>query len=282
MAFRLAAAGEGDQPKPCLPTALSRHRRRRGASSDDRRRDDDRRLLLDLVLDDARSLRGKLGRDDQFKLDEYLDAVREVESRIAFFSRPDTREWRPNTHPETSQLAAPAGAPGDHQEHVRLMLDLLVLAFWTDATRVGTFMFANDVSPKNFGELIDGTEGSHHEFSHHQNLREKYEPYSKINRWHAAQFAYMISRMKSIREGEGTLLDNSMILCGSAMSDGNEHKPSNLPILLAGRAGGTIDTGRHIASPDGTPLCNLYASMLERMGCPVESFGDSTAKLALA
>jgi len=253
----------------------------RASTPEDRRLADDRRMLLDLVLDDARNLRNRLGRDDQFKLDEYLDSVRDVEKRIAFFSQPDPREWRPASHPEEAQFAAPAGAPGDHREHVRLMLDLLVLAFWTDATRVGTFMFANDVSSKNFGKLVDGTEGSHHEFSHHQNKAEKYEPYSKINRWHAEQFAYMLGKMAAIREGTGTLLDNSMILCGSAISDGNTHKPSNIPVLLAGRAGGTVASGRHLASPDGTPLCNLYTAMLERMGCHVESFGDSTSALPI-
>jgi hypothetical protein len=237
----------------------------------------DDRALLDLVLDDANSLRNKLGRDDQYKLDEYLDSVRDVETRLDFFSKADPREWKPSTEPE--DLAAPKGAPGDHQEHVRLMLDLMTLAFWTDSTRVSSFMFANDVSGKNFGKLVPGTEGSHHEFSHHQDKPEKYEPYSKINRWHTEQMAYFLGKLKSIKEGESTLLDNSMILFGSSMSDGNRHDPSNLPIVLAGRGGGKIKTGRHIESEKNTPLCNLYVSMLERMGTPVESFGDSTGAI---
>lgn len=241
----------------------------------------DRRLLLDTVLDDANSLRGTLGRDDQFKLDEYLDSVRDVEKRVAFFSQPDARAWRPETHPELEHLAAPAGAPGDHQAHVRLMLDLIALAFWTDSTRISTFMYANDVSGKNFGELIPGTAGSHHEFSHHQNKPEKFEPYSKITRWHNEQLAYLMDKLDSIAEGSGTLLDNCMILSGSAMSDGDKHKASNIPVVLGGLGGGTIDGGRHIVSPEGTPLCNLYVSMLERMGTPVESFGDSNAALKL-
>jgi hypothetical protein len=161
------------------------------------------------------------------------------------------------------------------------MLDLIVLAFWTDSTRISTFMFANDVSGKNFGQLIPGTGGSHHEFSHHQNKPDKYEPYSKINRWHSEQLAYLMDKLAAIKEGDRTLLDNSMVLFGSSMSDGNRHDPSNLPILLAGRGGGRIDSGRHIASPEKTPLCNLYVSMLEAMGTPVESFGDSTGALAL-
>ncbi len=252
----------------------------RRATTRDHRREDDRRALLDLVLDDAHQLRNRLGRDDQYKLDEYLDAVRDVERRLEFFSRPDTRAWHPDTEPP-EDLAAPKGAPGDHQEHVRLMLDLMALAFWTDATRISTFMFANDVSGKNFGQLIPGTSGSHHEFSHHQNKPEKYVPYSKINRWHAAQLAYFLDKLASIREGERTLLDHSLIMFGSSMSDGNRHDPSNLPVLLAGHGGGAIAGGRHIASPKGTPLCNLYVSMLERMGTPTESFGDSNGSIDL-
>jgi hypothetical protein len=240
----------------------------------------DNEALLDLVLDDANALRRKLGRDDQYKLDEYLESVRDVERRLEFFSKPDPRDWKPSG--EVEEIAAPKGAPGDHQEHVRLMLDLMALAFRTDSTRVSSFMFANDVSGKNFGKLVAGTEGSHHEFSHHQNKAEKYEPYSKINRWHAEQLAYFLDKLKSVKEGDRTLLDNSMVLFGSSFSDGNRHDPNNLPIILAGRAGGKIKSGRHIACEKNTPLCNLYVSMLDRMGTPVESFGDSTAPLDIS
>lgn len=242
----------------------------------------DNQALLDRVLEDAHALRRRLGRDDQFKLDEYLDSVREVEKRIAFFSKPDPRKWHPPTAPDLEDLAAPSGAPGDHQEHVRLMLDLIVLAFWTDSTRISTFMFANDVSGKNFGALIPGVNGGHHELSHHQNKPEKFEPYSKINRWHSAQLAYLLDKMAAIREGERTLLDNSMVFFGSSMSDGNRHDPNNLPVVLAGEAGGRLRPGRHIASPKNTPLCNLYVSMLDCMGTPVEAFGDSTHAMSLS
>ena len=255
--------------------------RARGMSNSERRRQEDTRALLDLVLEDAGQLRRKLGRDDQFKLDEYLDSVRDVERRLEFFSKPDPREWHPSTGP-ASDIAAPKGTPGDHQEHVRLMLDLIVMGFWTDATRLGTFMFANDVSSKNFGRLVPGTEGSHHEFSHHQSKAEKYEAYSKINRWHATQMAYLLDKLSAIREGERTLLENSMVLCGSSISDGNRHDPANLPILLAGKGGGKIQPGRHIVSPKGTPLCNLYVPMLEAMGTPVERFGDSNGRIDLS
>lgn len=268
-------------PRAAFERLFSVMQATRTDSSAARQKADDRRALLDLVMDDAKSLRRKLGRDDQFKLDEYLDAVRDVEKRIAFFSQPDPREWQPGRLTGT-EPAAPKGEPGDHQEHVRLMLDMMVLAFRTDSTRVSTFMFANDVSAKNFGRLIPGTDGAHHEFSHHQGKAEKWEPYQKINRWHTEQLSYFLDQLASIKEGDRTLLDNSMILCGSSLSDGNSHQPDNLPILLAGRAGGRITPGRHLASPGGTPLCNLYVSMLDRMGTPVASFGDSTGALDIA
>lgn len=250
----------------------------RHASKADQRQVEDDKALLDLVLDDAHKLRNKLGRDDQFKLDEYLDSVRDVERRLEFFSKPDARDWKPQTEPG-EDIALPKGAPGDHREHIRLMLDLMALAFWTDSTRISSFMFANDVSPKNFGALVPGCGGSHHEFSHHQNQKEKFDPYSKINRWHSEQLAYFLDKLKSIKEGDRTLLDNSMILFGSSFSDGNRHDPNNLPIVLAGTAGGKIRSGRHIPCPKDTPLCNLYVSMLDRIGTPVESFGDSAAPL---
>lgn len=249
-------------------------------SAADRRQQEDNKALLDLVLDDAGKLRGRLGRDDQFKLDEYLDAVREVEKRLEFFSKPDPREWKPESAPG-EVMAAPKGEPGDYQEHARLMLDMIALAFWTDSTRIGSFMFANDVSGRNFGKLISGAAGSHHEFSHHQDKAEKVEPYTKINRWHNEQLAYLMDKLAAIKEGERTLLDNSMIMFGSSFSDGNRHDPNNLPVILAGGGGGRLKTGRHIASPKGTPLCNLYVPMLDCMGAPVDSFGDSTGSLTI-
>ncbi|HEX8912248.1 MAG TPA: DUF1552 domain-containing protein [Humisphaera sp.] len=236
----------------------------------------DRQSLLDLTLEDAADVRKKLGRDDQFKLDEYLESVRAVEKRVAFFAKTDPRTW----HPTPPEKVVPPGAkpPADYREHVKLMLDLIVLGFRTDTTRVASFMFANCVSPRNFS-FVDGVKGGHHDISHHSNKDEKIEQYKRINRWHASQLAYVIEQMRAVREGEGTLLDHTMVLFGSSMSDGNAHDPNNLPILLAGGAGGTLNGGRHVASDKGTPLCNLYVSMLDRLGCPVERFGDSTGPL---
>ncbi|MDB6121638.1 MAG: hypothetical protein JWQ71_631 [Pedosphaera sp.] len=249
------------------------------------------RSVVDLVMEDAKRLQSKVGKADQAKVNEYLDAVRAVEKRIEFDSKRKSEEY--NTDPlvrrEIDKLGLrikdyysdPARASersGDHTEHVRLMLDLMVLAFWSDSTRLSTFMFGNAVSSKNFS-FLPGVGGSHHEISHHDGKPEKLEQYKLINIWHMTQLAYMLEKMQSIQEGERTLLDNSMILFGAGMRDGNAHDPHNLPLVLAGRGGGTISPGRHLVYEKNTPLCNLYRSMLSRMGTPVESFSDSTGEL---
>ena len=235
--------------------------------------------LLDFVLEDAKSLRSRLGRDDQFKMDEYLDSVRGVEQRIEYATKRDQREaWRA-TLSEEEIVAAKPGIPGDFREHISVMMDLMVLAFQSDSTRVCSFMFANDVSGRNFS-FLDGVSGGHHELSHHEINEAKIAQYQRINTWHTEQFARMLSKMKSIREGDGTLLDNTMIVFGSSMSDGNRHDPDNLPILVGGRGGGALQTGQHIAVSGMVPLCNLYLSMLHKLGIQVEQFGDSDGVIA--
>lgn len=233
------------------------------------------RNLLDYVLEDAKRIRQQLGRDDQFKMDEYLDSVRSVERRIEFSTKRSAQE-------SARRVAAPeapeAGIPEDFRDHIDLMLDLLVLAFQTDSTRVSTFMFANDVSGRSFS-FLDGVSGGHHQLSHHENKEEKIAQYQLINRWHVEKFARMLEKMRAIQEGEGTLLDNCMIMFGSSFSDGNRHDPDNLPILLAGNAGGSIKSGRHLET--NVPLCNLYLTMLDRLGIQAERFGDSTGQIEL-
>jgi hypothetical protein len=242
-----------------------------------RRRGEDFQSLLDRALEDAATLRRRLGRDDQVKLDEYLDSVRAVEKRIEFALKPDPRDWEPET-PAQLPPAPDQKAPADFREHVKLMLDLMVLAFQTDSTRIITFMFANDVSGRNFS-FLPGVSGGHHDMSHHEHKDEKIKQYREINRWHTAQLAYLLAKLRAIPEGDGTLLDNSMILFGSSISDGNRHDPNNLPIILAGGAGGALRTGRHLTSPKETPLCNLYTTMLDAVGVKIESFGDSAGVL---
>jgi hypothetical protein len=249
------------------------------------------RSVVDLVMDDAKRLKSKVGKADQAKVNEYLEAVRAVERRIEFDAKRKTSEYTedPLVRQEIEKLGGrikdfysdPAQASersGDHSEHVRLMLDLMVLAFWSDSTRISTFMFANAVSNKNFS-FLEGVKGAHHEMSHHENKPDKLEQYKLINRWHLAQTAYMLEKMESIKEGSGTLLDNSMVLFGAGMRDGNAHNPHNLPLVLAGLGGGTIASGRHLTYPKNTPLCDLYQSMLRRMGAPVDRFSDATGEL---
>jgi hypothetical protein len=239
-------------------------------------RNADYQSFLDLALEDAKRLRQRLGRDDQVKLDEYMESVRAVEERIEFAMKPDPREWKPEG------VDVPGGdrfnRPGDFAAHVKIMMDLMVLAFQTDSTRVLSFMFANDVSGRNFS-FVPGVHDGHHQLSHHENKEEKIKQYTEINRWHVGQLAYLMERLRAIPEGESNVLDNSMILFGSSISDGNRHDPNNLPILVAGKAGGRLQTGQHIASPKNTPLCNLYQTMLGAMGVETERFGDSSGPI---
>jgi len=236
-------------------------------------RDEDNRSLLDMVLQDATQLRAQLGRDDQVKLDEYLESVRAVETRIEFAMKPDPRDWKPENLPVLPP-APGQKAPVDFREHITLMLDLMVLAFQTDSTRVLSFMFANDVSGRNFS-FLPNVPGGHHDMSHHEDKEEKTKAYAEITKWHTGQLAYLLGKLDSIREGDGTLLDHSMILFGSSISDGNSHNPNNLPVVVAGGAAGALRTGQHIASPKETPLCNLYVGMLNAFGVPTSEFGDS-------
>jgi len=234
--------------------------------------------LLDYVLEDARGLRAQLGRDDQFKMDEFLDSVRGVEQRIEFAMNHQDRD----SHLVENVLgnaSVPPNVPKDFREHIALMLDLMVLAFQSDATRVCSLMFANDVSGRNFS-FVEGVSGSHHELSHHENNESKIAQYQRINRWHTEQFARFLSKLKSIPEGNSNLLDHCMVVFGSSMSDGNRHDPDNLPILVGGNGGGRLKTGQHIAVEGMVPLCNLYLTLLQKMGLPDATFGDSDGLIA--
>jgi len=233
------------------------------------RRARQRKSVLDFVLDDARMLATRLGAADKRKLDEYLTAVREIERRI-----------------ERAEKFGPANLPAgvvapemfeNFDEHVRLMYDILALAFQTDSTRVATFVVAHDGSNRPYPWI--GIRDGHHDISHHRNDEVKKAQIAKINRFHTGQFAYFLDKLKSIREGDASLLDNSTILYGSAISDGNAHLHENLPILVAGRGGGSFKTGQHVRVEDKTPLTNLYRSMLENVGVPTEKIGDSTGKV---
>lgn len=230
-----------------------------------------KKSVLDFVLNDAKRLQDTMGSVDRRKMDEYLHSVRDVERRVAHAIKLEGKEI------EAPDYARPGGVPAEFQEHARLMMDMLVLAFQTDATRIATFMMTNAGSNRPYPqvEVSDG----HHDLSHHQNDGEKQKKIAKINRFHIQQFDYLLTKMREVKEGEGTLLDNCMLMYGSGLSDGNRHNHDDLPIVLAGRAGGAFMPGRHLRYADKTPLCNLYVSMLEVMGINADNFSDSNGRL---
>lgn len=240
------------------------------ASSSGSRRDLYKRSILDFVAEDAQQLQNRLGTPDRRKLDEYLTGVREIEQRLARFEKPVEI-------PGTSGVHAPTGIPRDYREHLRLMADMMVLAFQTDLTRICTFVFANDGSNRSYASI--GVPEGHHDLSHHGRNKTKHEKLKKINRFHIEQVAYLLGKLKTVKEGSGTLLDSCMIVYGSGISDGDRHNHDNVPILLAGKGGGTLLPGRHIRYRRETPLADLYLSLLDRMGASVPSFGDSKGRL---
>ena len=158
------------------------------------------------------------------------------------------------------------------------LMDLMVLAFWSDSTRVSSFMFGNDVTGRNFS-FLEGVNGGHHEISHHSNNAKTLDEYERINRWHVEQYAHMLDRMKEIKEGDGTLLDRSMVAFGSPIRDGNSHDPKNVPIVIAGGAKAGLKTGRHQVHDAGTPLCSLWLGMLGKAGVEAKELGDATSPL---
>jgi hypothetical protein len=229
-----------------------------------------RRSILDFVAEEARGLRGRLDAADRRKLDEYLTGIREIESQIARFDRMPV--------PNVADLELPDGPPPSYGEHMRLMADMLVLAFQTDSTRIATLMFAHDGSDRTFPEI--GVGDGHHSISHHQDDGEKLEKIARIDRFYAEQFAYLLRRLHEARGADGrSLLDHSMIVYASGLSDGNRHRHDDLPVILAGGAGGRLATGRHLQLPNEQPMSNLFLTMLDLMGAPVDRFGDSTGPL---
>lgn len=246
----------------------------KGQSGNDAKMD---RLLLDSILGDANRLRAKVGQADRLRLDEYLSLMRSLEQRVQRASSGQQQPWSPRSPIDAK--AAPPEKPADHAEHVRLMMDMIATAFQTDTTRVATFMFGNAVSNVSF-RFLEGVSAGHHDVSHHSKDPDKLRQYQLINQWHIQQYAYLLHRLQQMPEGESTVLDNSMVLFASALSDGNSHNPHRLPIVVAGRAGGRINSGQHLTFTEDDPLANLYVSMLDAFGAPVERFADSTGPLA--
>ena len=233
------------------------------------RRERYRKSILDFAQEDAKRLEKKLGYSDKQKLGEYLSSIREVEKSIEVASRSDVEL--------PAGYSAPSGKPRDFGEHVRLMGDMMALAFQTDSTRVATYLLAHDGDNRSYPHL--GVRQGHHSISHHRNAKDKLAALTKINRYHCTLLAHFLDRLKVLKEGGGTLLDHSMIVYGAAIGDGNRHTHHDLPVLLAGKGNGAIRTGRHIHCPTNTPMANLFLNMLDIMGTPTERLGDSTGRL---
>jgi hypothetical protein len=227
------------------------------------------RSILDFVGDEISRLNRVIGPNDKVKVDEYLDAVRDVERRIQMAEQQNTREL-----PVVEQ---PVGVPTDYAEHAKLMMDLLALAYQTDLTRISTFMLAREVSGRAYPEI--GVTDSHHPLSHHQDEPAKLERLHKINEYQFRQFSYLVSKLAEMPEGDGKMLDHTLFLYGTGISDSNTHFHDDLPIALIAGKGTGIKGGRYVRHPKGTPLANLHTTILDKMGLPVEKLGDSTGHL---
>jgi hypothetical protein len=227
-----------------------------------------RKSILDRTRETTQQLVSDLGAADRRKMDEYLTGIREVEKRISGAEN-DTL---------VPPIEKPSGIPFDYADYVKLMFDLQTIAFQSDLTRVSTMMLGREGSVRTYPEI--GVPDPHHPLTHHRGHPDFIEKVTKINCFHVELFAYFVQKLKSTSDGDGSLLDHSAILYGGALSDGNQHSNSNLPLLVAGHAGG-LKGGRHVAAAPKTPVANLFIDLLDRAGAPAESFGDSTGRFAL-
>jgi hypothetical protein len=229
--------------------------------------------ILDVVREDAKAFQKRLGATDRRKMDEYLTGLRETEVAIqqqAKFAAAEAAKPRP-------AMEKPEGIPGNFTDHLRMMYDLLAFALQTDSTRVATMMVQHEGSNRAYPFI--GVNEGHHELSHHGNSQEKKDKIAKINRFHMEQVGYLLTKLQSMKEGYGSVLDNSMIVVGSAIADGNAHGHNELPVLLCGGGGGTLKPGQHVKYEKDTPMTNLYLTLLDRMGAKTDRIGDSSGKL---
>lgn len=229
-----------------------------------------RKSILDVVREDARAFQTRLGATDRRKMDEYLTSLRETEVAIEQQAKFKTSLPKP-------QMSRPDGIPADFSDHLRLMYDLLALALQTDSTRIATFMVQREGSNRPYPWI--GVTDGHHDLSHHGGSSEKQAKIAKINRYHLEQFAYFMGKLQNMREGMSSVLDSSMIVCGSAIADGDRHQHHDLPVLLCGAGAGALKPGRHVEFPKETPMTNLYLSLLAQIGVKAERVGDSTGPL---
>lgn len=243
-----------------------------GNFQEDAKRRANRKSILDFIRTDTKQLHKKISTEDRLKLDEYLTSIREVERRI------EQAEQFKDLYPSD---AKPDGVPRSYEAHIRSMFDIMALAFKTDSTRIASFMLSNEGSNRTFKEI--GISGGHHALSHHRRNPETLKQIAQIDAFYAEQLAYFLDNLKNTTEGDngGNLLDNTMILYGSSIADGNRHNHDDLPIILAGGGAGKLTPGRHIQAPEGTPMTNLYLSLLERMDVSAKRIGDSNGQLEI-
>jgi hypothetical protein len=232
--------------------------------------------ILDLVMDDAKTVQRQGSAADKVRLNEYFESIRSVETRLSAAMKPQKRWINQGKFPMDRPSA---GKPDTHEQHVRLMLDIMVLAFWNDTTRIASFMFGDAQTNQDYSFLPGGITGGFHGFSHHGDVPAKRAQYEKIVTWHTGQMAYFLGKLKGLDEGGTKLLDNSMVLMGSSLKDGNLHREEDLPLILAGRGKGALRPGRRVRAAPLTPMCNLHLALLNRMGIMDKSFGDSTEPL---
>jgi hypothetical protein len=243
------------------------------SSPEARQRLQDRRSVVDLVLGDANALKRKASSLDQYRIDEYLASVRSVEERIEKSLNPPKKSWTPPTTPELTRPTA--GIPKRRDEHLQMMIDLMVLSMQTDTTRVGSLMTAHGFSRQNFS-FLKGVNSDHHGMSHHKNQESAVDEYSRVSTWYVQMLSGMLQKMKSIDEGNGSLLDNTIVMFGSGMKDGNGHVRENLPIILAGKGQGKIATGQHLICKEHTPLADLHLTLAQKLDLKMDEFNGAT------
>jgi hypothetical protein len=227
--------------------------------------------LLDSVVGEASALQRKLPASDRTRLDQYLSDVREIERRV--------QKAGQQLSDDLPVPAAPTGVPRDVEEHIKLMYDLQVLAWQAEITRVSTFLMCKELSGATYPK--SGVRDAFHTLSHHSNVKESIERFSVLNTYHVGLFAYFLEKLRATPDGDGTLLDHSLVLYGSGMSDGNQHNHTDLPIVVAGGASGRMKGGRHLRHPKNTPMANLLVALLDTLGIPTDKFGDSNGEVSL-
>jgi hypothetical protein len=227
--------------------------------------------LLDSVVGEAASLQHKLPATDRTRLDQYLSDVREIERRV--------QKAGQQLSDDLPVPAAPTGVPRDIEEHIKLMYDLQVLAWQAEITRVSTFLMCKELSGTTYPK--SGVRDAFHTLSHHSNVKENIERFAVLNTYHVGLFAYFLEKLRATPDGDGTLLDHSLVLYGSGMSDGNQHNHTDLPVVLAGGASGRLKGGRHLRHPKNTPMANLLVAMLDTLDIPTDKFGDSNGEVSL-